>query len=305
MKTLQIPSPLHHLKPGEEQQETNTWIKRDDLIHHQISGNKWRKLVYPLQEIMLQGAAGIITFGGAFSNHIVATSIACQSLNVTCVGIIRGEEAVSMSNPSLSVAHRAGMSLHFVDRNSYRLKENAPAVSRIMDQYPGYAVIDEGGRHVLALRGVGEIISEITSTLERQPEYILTAVGTGTTFAGMSESYTGELIGINVLKHTGIEHEIKELLGKDRLPKDHRVWHDFHFGGYAKYSEELITFMHILYQNTGIKTDVIYTAKLFYAYQELNRSGYFSPGSSIVIYHSGGIQGNAGMNYRFPGLIRF
>ncbi len=302
---LQIPSPLHRLKLEQKGDDISTWVKRDDLIHQQISGNKWRKLVYPLKEITNDGSAGVITYGGAFSNHIVATAIACQALRIPCVGIIRGDESLSAANPSLSAAREGGMKLHFVDRDSYRHKQDAPAVQNIIDQYPGYAVIAEGGRHRLALRGVSEIISEVDTDLVRRPDYILVAVGTGTTFAGISQAYSGTLIGINVLKNKGVEQEIVALLEIDQLPVGHSIQHDFHFGGYAKYSAELITFMHDFYQGSGIKTDVVYTAKLFYAYQELRQSDFFQPGSSVVIYHSGGIQGNAGMNHRFPGLIRF
>ena len=304
MEMLQIPSPLERLILKGYDTSISCWVKRDDLIHPLISGNKWRKLVYPLKEIIRTGRSGVITFGGAFSNHIVATAVACQYLDLPCVGIIRGEAAAA-KNPSLSIASKAGMKLHFVDRGSYRLKATAESIHTIMSEYDNYEVLAEGGKHSLALEGVGEIVAEINMDMTDTPDYIITAVGTGTTFAGLSQAFSGEMIGINVLKNRGVEKEITDLLGTDQLPQDHCILNDYHFGGYAKYIDELIDFMHVFYNESGIKTDVVYTSKLFFAFQDLVRKDHFKSKSKIVIYHSGGEQGNAGMNYRFPGLVNF
>lgn len=304
MKILKIPSPLERLNLKQEDNGISCWVKRDDLIHPLISGNKWRKLVYPLHDIINNGRSGIITFGGAFSNHIVATAVACQHLNLPCVGIIRGED-VAANNPSLMIARQAGMKLHFVDRSHYRLKESSECIRSIVEHYDNYEVIPEGGKHTLALSGVAEIIEEISQTMDEMPDYVITAVGTGTTFAGLSRAFSGKLIGINVLKNEGIEKEILNLLGDANLAKGHQVMHDYHFGGYAKYTDELIDFMHDFYEKSKIKTDVVYTSKLFFAFLDLLKKGYFEEGATVLIYHSGGEQGNAGMNYRFPGLVSF
>jgi len=210
-----------------------------------------------------------------------------------------------LDNPSLRQASQYGMAFHFVNRADYRLKEKSIAIEKILSSYPDYAQIPEGGSHKNALIGVGEIVDELHSQSNVEFDYVICSVGTGTTFAGLAQSFKGELIGINVLKNKSIEDNICELLEQSALENQQHILYNYHFGGYAKYTDELIQFMHDLYNQYDLKTDVIYTSKLFYALLDLLNKDYFKPNSRVMIYHSGGLQGNAGMNYRFPGLIQF
>lgn len=303
MHGLQLPSPLQELKLNNNK-GVHFYVKRDDLIHQDISGNKWRKLKYQIQDAIDHKHDGIITFGGAFSNHIVATAAACQLSGLESVGIIRGERS-SIDNPSLRKASRYGMTLHFVNRSDYKIKENSKRINAVISQYSNYQLIPEGGSHQDGLLGVEEIIKEINVQSKLVFNYACCAVGTGTTFAGLANSFGGELIGVNVLKNVSVVNDICQLLKKSTLEKKHKIIHDYHFGGYAKFTPELIKFMHKLYQNHAVKTDVIYTSKLFFAAMDLLTSNYFKANSHVMIYHSGGLQGNEGMNYRFPGLINF
>lgn len=303
MKDILLPSPLDFIDIVNDQ-DICFYVKRDDLIHEDISGNKWRKLKYQIKELKERQKDGVITFGGAFSNHIVATAAACGLNGLKSVGIIRGE-MTALNNPSLLRAQSYGMTFHFVSRAAYRLKENSHEIGDILSRYPKHQLIPEGGHHKQALIGVGDIVEELKVQAEIDFDYLLCSVGTGTTFAGFSQSFSAELIGINALKNGSIVTDICRLLDQPILPANQHVLHDFHFGGYAKHTAALIDYMHHLYDQYDVKTDVIYTAKLFFAAQELLQQQYFKPGSRVVIYHSGGLQGNAGMNYRFPDLIKF
>jgi len=303
MKGFHLPSPLQELNI-ENDHSIRFFVKRDDLIHKDISGNKWRKLNYQIQDIIAQGQEGIITFGGAFSNHIVATAAASQLCGLKSVGIIRGE-SVALDNPTLQLAKSYGMNFHFVNRSAYRLKQGSDDIATIISKYPNFELIPEGGSHPRALIGVGEIIDELKKQVTIDFDYALCSVGTGTTFAGLAKSFEGELIGINALKNESIVTEICAQLDQSSLQLNQTILHDFHFGGYAKHTTELIDFMHQLYEHHKVKTDVIYTSKLFFAAIDLLKQDYFKAGSHVLIYHSGGLQGNTGMNYRFPDLITF
>lgn len=303
MLGLQLPSPLQEIHI-ENNQSIRFYIKRDDLIHEHISGNKWRKLKFQIQEATENGKKGIITFGGAFSNHIVATAAACQLSGLQSIGIIRGE-ATALKNPTLQMANQYGMNFHFVNRTDYRLKTESPLIQNTISRYGECHVVPEGGSHKNALIGVAEVIDELSKQSTKSFDYALCAIGTGTTYAGLANSFKGELIGINVLKNKAIQSEICALLELSNLESRYKIFHDYHFGGYAKYTPELIEFMHEFYRNYDLKTDVIYTSKLLFAVLDLLNNNYFKYGSRVMIYHSGGLQGNAGMNFRFPGLIRF
>jgi len=303
MSSLNLPSPLHQLHIKNDQ-DIRFFVKRDDLIHKDISGNKWRKLLYQIKEAQEKRKEGIITFGGAFSNHIVATAAACRMHDLQSVGIIRGE-STALKNPSLQKASQYGMNFHFVSRSDYKLKEDSETIQHIISDYPDHLLVPEGGRHKNAVPGVAEVCQEIQTQSTEEFDYLLCAIGTGTTFAGFVDSFGGDLIGINVLKNKSVVDDVCGLLGRLILESQHTIIHDYHFGGYAKFTPELISFMHELYEQYGIQTDVIYTSKLFFAVLDLLNKQYFKQNSKVMIYHSGGLQGNAGMNYRFPGLIKF
>lgn len=302
IEELQLPSPIVEINVPNEK-GVRVFVKRDDCIHEAISGNKWRKLKYQLQNIITSNKKGVLTFGGAFSNHIVATAAACRALQLSSVGIIRGDQSAE-ENPSLQLAMSAGMRLHFVSRTDYKAKEKSPAIQKILALYPESAIIAEGGHHERALVGMGEVIDE----LEHQigiPDYLVCAVGTGTSFAGLASKCRQQIIGINVLKNQAVSRDICSLLNQQELLKNQVLLHQYHFGGYAKFTKELIDFMHQFYLDFKVKTDVIYTAKLAFALTDLLRQNYFAANSRVVMYHSGGLQGNAGMNYLHADLIRF
>ncbi len=303
MQDILLPSPLESIDIKNDQ-TIRFFIKRDDLIHENISGNKWRKLKYQIQCCIEQQMEGIITYGGAFSNHIVATAAACAMLGLKSVGIIRGESKAA-ENPTLSMAQSLGMNLHFVNRAAYKLKETSEVIQNIQAGHPNYLLVNEGGSHPQALLGVKEVISELTEQSAASIDYLLCAVGTGATFAGLTQEFEGELIGINVLKNKGVEQEICALLGIDTLFENHKLLHHYHRGGYAKVDDALIRATVDFYKTHGVKTDLVYTSKLVMATQDLLDQHYFKDNSTVVLYHSGGLQGNAGMNYRYPGLIHF
>ena len=262
-------------------------VLRLDLIHPIISGNKWFKLKEYLTEAKQQNKTTIITFGGAFSNHIIATAAFCEEQGLKSAGIIRGEKPEKLSH-TLQAAAKCGMDLSFVEREKYKTKEiPATIFKKYMDAY----IINEGGYGIPGMKGAGSILDFANSN---EYSHIITAVGTGTTLAGLVEasSDTQIVIGISSLKNNlELQDEINYLLSpvnKNRF----QLLHQFHFGGYAKYTVELIAFMNNWFSMTGIPSDFVYTGKLFYAFNALATGGSFPPGSKILLIHSGGLQGN-------------
>jgi len=300
---LNLPSPLERFTLS-NYPDLDIWVKRDDKIHHIISGNKWRKLKYQFKLVTAQSLEGVVTFGGAFSNHIVATAEACRMMRLKSVGIIRAE-ASAIRNPSLSQAQDSGMQIQFVNRTEYRLKENSSIIRKILNNYPNYLLINEGGFGFEAFKGIAEAYHEIVVELDQHPDYLLCSVGTAASYIGLSKVCQNNLIGFNALRNEKIQNEVIKHHDTDEIPAGHVLMNEYHIGGYAKYSSELIQFMHQLYAEHGVPTDVVYTGKLFYGFFDLLSKGYFKKNSSIVIYHSGGLQGNDGMNFRHPGLINF
>lgn len=260
----------------------SAYVLRLDKVHPVISGNKWFKLRFHLQEAKKNNFKTIVTFGGAFSNHIVATAAACNSYGFHSVGIIRGEAPEAYSH-TLKAAAAYGMKLLFISREAYKNK-----IIPTPFNSPEYYIIPEGGYSYPGARGAATIPYNKSSF-----NTVCCAVGTGTMIAGLINSKSGstKISGFSVLKNnTGLEAEIRNLLVN---PDDEiSINHHFHFGGYAKHKPELITFMNTFYSQTGIPTDFVYTAKLFYGVQQLIKENYFPKGSRILIVHSGGLQGN-------------
>lgn len=277
----------------------NTYIKRDDLIHPEVSGNKSRKLKYLVQSFIQQGKKGIITFGGAFSNHIYATAAYGNMLDLGCVGIIRGEDDIR--NPTLRFARAQNMQLYFVSRDEYKLKDRSTKIVSILSHYPDYGIIPEGGDHILAMDGVAEILDEIEN-LQVIPDYLALSCGTGTTAAGILKSiierrWATKVIVIPALNN---QHLIKEILIKANAHDhvDKLIYLPGYAGrGYGKADLALIQFMHHFYESTHIPLDPIYTGKLFYGLYQLAEQGYFRPQETLIILHTGGLQGIAGYNY--------
>jgi len=267
---------------------TTVDVLRLDLIHPVISGNKWFKLKYFLEEAKNQNKKTILTFGGAFSNHIIATAATRKEFNLKSIGIIRGEKPPILSH-TLQDAINYGMDLFFVSREEYKQKK---IPQEIFDEHKEEEIyiIPEGGYGIKGVEGVKEILQNIDNNYT----HIIAAVGTGTTLAGLIEgSYSHQqIIGISVLKNNfSLEKEIENLIA-DKNKNRTTIIHDYHFGGYAKHTNELIYFMNEFYDNTGIPSDFVYTGKLFFAINNLIHRKYFPSKSKLLIVHSGGLQGN-------------
>ena len=263
-------------------------VLRLDKIHPVISGNKWFKLRYYLEEAKQQEKKTIITFGGAWSNHIVATAAACKINGFNSVGIIRGEETEKLS-PTLIASKQMGMRHIFINREDYLRK-------KIPEELDGgkYYFINEGGYGIKGAEGAGTILDYCKN---ESYSHICCAAGTGTMMAGLVNSVLPfqKVIGISVLKNNfDLEENIKFLLN-DKHEKNSRIIHDYHFGGYAKYKPKLVNFMNEFYSQTTIPSDFVYTAKLFYAVNDLIKNNFFPAGSRLLVIHSGGLQGNTSL----------
>lgn len=258
------------------------FVLRLDKIHPVISGNKWFKLKYYLKDAQRQNKSTIITFGGAYSNHIVATAAMCHACGFKSVGIIRGEEPPQYSH-TLQAAISYGMKLIFISREQYKTK----TIPNFLTEMNGY-IIPEGGYGLPGVLGAASIPIQQSSY-----NIICCAVGTGTTMAGIIKTKAPDthVLGFSVLKNNfSIESEIQKLLPNETKPI--HINFDYHFGGYAKHTPKLFQYMNELYAQTGIPTDFVYTAKLFYGVHEQIKAKQFRTGSKILIIHSGGLQGN-------------
>lgn len=274
------------------------FFRRLDLIHPLVSGNKFYKLKYNIREAQRQGKEGLLTFGGAYSNHIHAVAAAAYLINLKSIGFIRGEES-SSSNPTLSFAEDKGMVLKFLDRSSYRGKNDPKFLQKIEAEYPEYYIVPEGGTNNIAIKGASEILQKE----DRGFTHILVPIGTGGTFSGMLQclNIDQELIGISVLKGAFINESINSILANHQIQTkgSFKIFDQFHFGGYAKFDMKLIEFIKEFHKQTGILLDPIYTGKMAYALFELAKERYFPSGSKILCIHTGGLQGIKGFNNRF------
>ena len=291
LEILQIPSPLQKVEYADwNKNGIDVYFKRDDLIHPSISGNKWRKLDGHLQKFQDENYRGIITFGGAYSNHIIAVAAACNYLKIPCIGFIRGE--IDIENLALKYASSQNMQLLPLSRSAYRnkdisgLKENYSEID-----FESFMIIPEGGAGVEGLIGCQSIVEEIDIPYDE----IVLACGTGTTLAGIL-NYTSEnikLTGISVLKGKDTLTDQIKLISKNN---NFQILTDYHFGGYARVSEELIQFAKDFTAQTHIPLDYVYTAKMVYAFNDLLKKNYFSTNSKIILLHTGGLM-NACIEY--------
>jgi 1-aminocyclopropane-1-carboxylate deaminase len=265
----------------------NISILRADLIDPVVSGNKWFKLQLYVRDAIAAGKTTLATFGGPYSNHIVATSTYGASMGLETVGFIRGEKPVALS-PTLTDAMENGMTLHFVSREDFEQTEKI--ISHNQD--PSWAWIPEGGYGITGAEGVKSMLTiKDTASFDT----IICAVGTGTMMAGLIKAAAPhqQVIGLSVLKNNiSIDEEIKALLTPEESKKNFEINHDYHFGGYAKHTPALIDFMNDCYKKMELPLDFVYTAKLVYGVEDLATKGKFDPTSKILIIHSGGLQGN-------------
>ncbi len=277
------------------------YLKREDLIHPQISGNKWRKLLYNLLQAAGEGKDTLLTFGGAYSNHIYAVAAAGNYYGFNTIGIIRGEAYEPLNN-TLTFARHCGMTLHYVDRTTYRQKQEPSFIAYLQNQFGIFFSIPEGGSNALAVKGCAEIVQDIPIDVD----YICCACGTGGTIAGLiaSAPYT-QVIGFSALKGGEFLYkDVEELLhaysqidnAAEKFYLHASNWQinlDYHFGGYAKINPDLIEFIQWFEQMHGVYIEQVYTGKMLYGLYDLLQKGYFEKGSTIVALHTGGLQGRS------------
>ncbi len=261
-------------------------VLRLDKWHPTVSGNKWFKLQYYLKDARDKSYSAIATFGGAYSNHIVATAFACREMELNCIGIIRGEEPPMLSH-TLCEAQEYGMQLTFMSREKYRDKEAIKTLRN--DVY----WINEGGYGALGADGASEIL-RLINDIEAY-SYLVCAVGTGTTLAGMIKNALPHqtVFGFSALRNNrSLEEEVKQLLSEEERRKKFAVIHDYHFGGYAKYTPALLSYMNAVWQEHHLPLDFVYTAKALYGLEDMIRKDEIVPLSHILFVHTGGLQGN-------------
>ncbi|MBC7607688.1 MAG: 1-aminocyclopropane-1-carboxylate deaminase/D-cysteine desulfhydrase [Burkholderiales bacterium] len=269
-------------------------IKRDDLIHPFVSGNKFRKLKYNLFQAQQSNYDTLLTFGGAFSNHIAAVAAAGKIANFKTVGIIRGEEleAKVNENPTLKFAESCGMQLDFVSRETYRKKSETSFIQRLTQKWGDFYALPEGGTNDLAVRGCEEILRKEDAVFD----YICCSVGTGGTISGLinSAGQHQKVLGFPALKGMFLREEICRFAQQN----DWDLILDYHFGGYGKVNLELIQFINQFYKMQHIPLDPIYTGKMVFGVIDLIKKNYFPEGSKILMIHTGGLQGIEGMNLK-------
>lgn len=291
---LDFLSPVHQINDQLfDEQGLTLFIKRDDLIHPIISGNKWRKLKYILKKAQAQNKNHLVTFGGAYSNHLLATAAAAAKFGFKATGIVRGEQ---VENDTLFLCRLHGMSLIFTDRESY--KDKPALFKKYCGDDTGAFFIDEGGASPEGAKGCSELVAELT----QQYDHIFCACGTGTTAAGIinglqESNYPAVFNAIPVLKNgDSLKNEINNLLIS---PATYQLHTDYHFGGYSKTTPQLINFIKHFIATTGILIEPVYTGKMLCAIYDLAAKQCFKPGSRILAIHSGGIWGLLGMKNKF------
>lgn len=276
----------------DEDRSIEVFIKREDLIHPFVSGNKFRKLKYNLVQAKKESQKTLLTFGGAFSNHIAAVAAAGKLEGFETIGIIRGDELANRTdeNPTLKFAKENGMRLEFISREEYSNKTNADFLEALKLKFGNFYMIPEGGTNSLAVKGCEEILTEGDAVFD----YVCCAVGTGGTISGIINSVhpNQKVLGFPALKGDFLQNEIRNFAQHDNW----QLITDYHFGGYGKINEELILFLNQFLQKTKILLDPIYTGKMVFGVMNLIQDDYFSKNSKILLIHTGGIQGIAGMN---------
>ncbi|GAB3231046.1 pyridoxal-phosphate dependent enzyme [Algoriphagus aestuariicola] len=276
-------------------------VLRLDQIDDEVSGNKFFKLKYNLKAAKESGKKTILTFGGAFSNHIFATASAAHAAGLPSIGVIRGQDA-DLGNPTLRHAKEMGMVLRLVDRESYRNKDSPEFLDKLKEEFGDFYLIPEGGTNELAIAGTKEILGKETAGFS----HICVSIGTGGTFAGLAATIKNHqnLLGFSSLKGDFIYRQISEMLAKYEIkPKgSHAVHAEYHFGGYGKTKPELIGFLQWFHSEFGIPLDPIYTGKLAFALWDLIGKDHFAKQSRILMIHTGGLQGNEGFSEK-TGII--
>lgn len=270
------------------------YIKREDAIHNIISGNKYRKLKYNIEAAKSKKKTVLLTFGGAFSNHIAAVAAAGNVYGFKTIGVIRGEELASKidENTTLNYARNCGMVFKFVSRSDFRKKNDSNFIEALKMEFGNFYVIPEGGTNSLAVKGCEEILLEEDYNFD----YVCAPVGTGGTLAGLinGSKSNQQILGFSALKGDFLQEDISKFAKQNNW----ELVNNYHFGGYAKINTDLITFINRFKTENKIQLDPIYTGKMMYGIVDMIKNNYFPEGSKILAIHTGGIQGIAGMNNR-------
>lgn len=281
---------LHFLEKVNWTEKVETYVLRLDKIDSYISGNKWFKLKYNLQKAKELTLNKLLTFGGAYSNHILAVASAGDRWGFETIGIIRGEPPPIL-NERLLQAQKWGMELHFVSRQSYREKNNVDFVESLRQKFGKFYLLPEGGSNTLAVQGASEIL-DFLPQLSFSFDYVLCCVGTGGTLAGLAKSLLGtntKLLGIPVLKNASFLYKDIQNLLQNQSFQPFELLLDYHFGGYAKKTSELLNFLENFKQKFQISTEFVYTGKMFFAFFDLLAKDYFAENSKVLLIHTGGI----------------
>jgi 1-aminocyclopropane-1-carboxylate deaminase len=281
-----------------KQKNISLQIKRDDLLHPLISGNKWRKLKYNLTRMQQLKKTELLTFGGAFSNHVHACAAAGQYFNIKTHAIIRGPHLDS-NNPTLQFAKQCGMQLHAVTRLEYKQRNQADYLAELQTRFPNAYIVPEGGSNQFAIEGCKELAQSLP-----EHHYLICPTGSGGTLAGLIEgsSLNTTVIGIAVLKQADyLRDEIKALSPRAALNNNWQLLTEFHDGGYGRFSPALWQFCQQMSAQQQLPLEPIYSGKMMFALWQLITQDYFAPGSKIIAIHTGGLQGLNGLKYR--GLI--
>ena len=267
-------------------------IKREDLLHPFISGNKFRKLKYNILEAQNLEQKTLVTFGGAFSNHIAAVAAAGEKYGFETIGIIRGDELINKieTNPTLTFAQNCGMKFEFWTREEYRQKDNLEVLENLQKKYESAYILPEGGTNQLAVKGCEEILTDEDAKFD----YICCAVGTGGTISGLINSSLPDqkILGFPAVRDSNLGEVVDAATNNKRW----ELICDYHFGGYAKITAELVHFINDFKKKTAIQLDPIYTAKMVFGVVDLINRNYFPENSRILLIHTGGLQGISGMN---------
>jgi 1-aminocyclopropane-1-carboxylate deaminase len=269
-------------------------IKREDLIHPFVSGNKFRKLKYNLLQAKAENQSTLLTFGGAYSNHIAAVAYAGKENGFQTIGIIRGDELGDKieSNPTLKFAQECGMQFEFVSRETYRLKREATFLEQLQQIFGAFYLIPEGGTNAFAIQGCEEILTPEDASFD----FVACAIGTGGTISGIINSVLPhqKVLGFPALKGNFLQDEIRNFVRQDNW----ELITDYHFGGYGKVTNELIDWINQFYDQTQIPLDPVYTGKMVFGIVDLIAKNYFPENSKILLIHTGGLQGIQGMNLK-------
>ncbi|MGG7033651.1 MAG: 1-aminocyclopropane-1-carboxylate deaminase/D-cysteine desulfhydrase [Flavobacterium sp.] len=268
------------------------YIKREDLIHPVVSGNKYRKLKYNLIQAKKEKATTLLSFGGAYSNHIAALAFAGKENGFGTIGVIRGEELRNQidENPTLSFAKSCGMKFEFISREDYRMKKESLFLESLKQKYGNFYLVPEGGTNEFAIKGCEEILNE----KDAEFDFICCGIGTGGTISGIINSALPhqKVLGFPAVKGDFIREDIRNFV----VSHNWDLITDYHFGGFGKVNADLIAFINQFYKENQIPLDPVYTGKMAYGIMDLIKKNYFPENSKILMIHTGGLQGIEGMN---------